>query len=99
MPNAVWLITYKLKLGSSASDFLQAAEKTKTEVLSKQKGFISWTVLVDGDTYADFVTWECMEDAKKGETAGANNPVAMEFYSFIDFATLNMQQFLVEKNL
>ena len=98
MSNAVWFISYKLVEGASVSDFLIASEKVNNEVLSKQKGFISWKVLVDGDTWVDLVTWETMDDAKAGETAGGANPVAHEFYSFIDFSSLKSQSFLVEKS-
>ncbi len=97
MPNAVWFISYKLIEGSSVPDFLVASEKVNNEILSRQKGFISWKVLVDGDTWVDLVTWETMEDAIHGETAGAANPNAQKFYSFIDPNSLYNQCFLVEK--
>ena len=97
MSNAVWFISFKLKQGVSEKDFLLASEKCHNEVLSKQKGFISWEVLRDGDTWIDFVKWETAEDAKNGETAGASNPAAHEFYSFIDMKTCTMQLFSVEK--
>jgi len=98
MPNAVWFISYKLKEGKSVEDFLVASERCNNEVLSLQKGFISWDVLRDGDTFVDLVTWETMEDAKNGETAGRDNPAANEFYSFIDFKSLKMQAYSVERS-
>ncbi|MCL2600882.1 MAG: hypothetical protein FWD88_06850 [Treponema sp.] len=98
MPNAVWLISYKLVEGASVPDFLLASKKANDEVLSKQKGFVSWKVLADGDTWADLVTWETMEDAVNGETAGETNPAAQEFYSFIDPNSLRSQVFSVEKS-
>ncbi len=98
MSNAVWFIPYKLVEGASVQDFLLASEKVHDEILSKQKGFISWKVLKEGDTWVDLVTWETMEDAKKAETAGATNPIAKKFYSFIDMKTCKMQCFSVEKS-
>jgi len=98
MPNAVWFISYKLVKGASVSDFLLASEECHNEVLSKKKGFVSWKVLIDGDTWVDLVTWETMEDAKNAESNGAENPVAQKFYSFIDFSSLKMQAYSVEKN-
>jgi len=92
----VWFISYKLKEGASVEEFLAASEKCNNEVLSKQKGFISWDVLRDGDTWVDFVTWETLEDAKKGETAGGGNPAANDFYSFIDFKSLKQQIYSLE---
>ena len=58
MPNAVWFISYKLIKEASIADFLIASEKCHKEVLSKKKGFISWKVLVNGDTWVDLCTWE-----------------------------------------
>jgi len=98
MANVVWFISYKLVEGSSVPDFLSASEKVHNEVLSKQKGFISWKVLVDGDKWVDLVTWETMDNAKNGETAGGMNPIAQKFYSFIDPNSQNFQTFLVEKS-
>ena len=98
MSKAVWFISYKLKEGSSVSDFLAASKKCHDEVLSLQKGFISWEVLAKEDTWVDFVTWETKEDAKNGETAGGTNPAARDFYSFIDFKTIKTQEFSIEKS-
>ena len=98
MSNAIWFISYMLKKDVSEEDFLLASEKCNKEVLSKQKGFISWDVLRDGDTWVDLVKWETAEDAKNGETAGANNPAAREFYSFINMRTCKLQLYSVEKS-
>jgi hypothetical protein len=99
MPNAVWFISYKLIEGASVPDFLLASKKCNDEVLSKKPGFISWKVLVDGDMWVDLVTWETMDDAIKAENDdGDVNPIAQEFYSFIDPNTLNTQCFSVEKS-
>jgi len=97
MSNVIWFISYKLKKGSSIESFLLASEKCNNEVLSKQKGFISWEVLRDGDTWIDLVKWETAEDAKNGETAGVNNPAAREFYSFINMNSCKLQLYSVEK--
>jgi len=65
MSNVVFFNSYKLKKGVSVPDFLQAAKKLNNEYISKQKGFISSKVAVDGETWADFTIFETMEDAKK----------------------------------
>ena len=99
MSNAVWIISYKLVEGSSVPDFLLAAEKCCNEVLSKNKGFISWKMLLDGDTWLDLVTWETMEDAINAEKEdGAPHPSAQAFYCFIDPGTLKMQTYSVERS-
>jgi len=98
MSNAVWFISYNLVEGASVPDFLIALEKVHDEILSKQKGFISWKVLVDGDTWVDLVTWETPDDAKNAETAGETNPIAHKFYSYIDMESCKNQHFSVEKS-
>jgi len=98
MSNAVWVISYKLVEEASVPDFLLASEKVNNEVLSKQKGFISWKILREGDTWIDIVTWETMDDAAKGETAGEGNPAALAFYAFIDFNSIKQQCLSVEKS-
>ena len=97
MPNAIWFISFKLKKDVSEKDFLLASEKCHNEVLSKQKGFISWEVFRDGDTWVDMVKWETVEDAKNGETAGASNPAALDFYSFINMNSCKTRLYTVEK--
>jgi len=99
MSNAIWFISYKLVEGASVPDFLLASEKCSNEVLSKKKGFISWKVLNQGDTWVDFVTWETMEDAINAEkNDDGPSPVAQKFYSFIDFSSLKLQAYSVEKS-
>jgi len=98
MSHAIWFISYKLKKNAVEDDFLLASEKCHNEVLSKQKGFISWDVLRDGDIWIDLVKWETAEDAKNGETAGANNPAAHAFYSFINMNSCKLQLYSIEKS-
>jgi len=97
--NAVYFVSYKLKKGASIPDFLLAAEKLNDEHISKQKGYISWQQLVDGETWVDFATFETMEDLKSFEEASRNpNDVALKFYSFINLNSCKGHHFLVERN-
>ena len=98
MSNAIWLISYELKKDANVEDFLLASKKCNDEVLSQQKGFISWDVLRDGDTWIDFVKWETEEDAKKGETAGVDHPASHAFYAFIDMNSCTLKLYSVEKS-
>ena len=99
MSNAIWFISYKLKKGSSVSDFLLASEKLNNEYVSKKKGYISWKQLLNSDTWVDLTTWETMEDAKNFEKGdGETSPLAQKFYSFIDFKSLKSQFYSVEKS-
>lgn len=98
MSETAWFISYKLVKGASVQDYLAASEQVSNEILSKQKGFISWKVLADGDTWVDLIVWESLEDAKNAETAGAENPIAQKYYSFIDMESCKQTNFAVEKN-
>ena len=98
MSNAIWFISYKLKKGASVPEFLAAQEQCCKEVLSQKKGFISWQVLNTGDTWVDLCTWETMEDAKNAEKGDNKNPVAAKFYSFLDFKSMKMQSYTVERS-
>jgi len=98
MSKAIWFISYKLKKGASVEDFLVASEKTHNEVLSKKKGFISWNVLLNEDTWVDFVTWKTIEDAINAEKSGGEpDPIAAEFYSFINFNSIKSRIYTIEK--
>ncbi|MCL2619191.1 MAG: hypothetical protein FWD98_09100 [Defluviitaleaceae bacterium] len=99
MSGTTWIISYNLKSGVSVEDFLAAAEKCCKEVVSVQKGFISWEMLRDGDTWIDVVKWETAEDAKNGETAGQHSPVAHEFFAFLDMESCTHRMCSVEKSL
>jgi len=96
--NAVMFISFKLVEGASVPDFLLAAEKLNNEYMRTQKGYISWKQLVDGETWADLLTWETMEDAKKILESGSANALAEKFYSFIDPESCTIQLFSVERS-
>lgn len=99
MSNAVFFCSFTLKKGTSVPDFLLAAEKLNNEYISKQKGYISWKQLVDGETWADFLTFETMDDVKKFEAESANaGELAGNFYSFINLNTCKVNYFSIEKS-
>ena len=79
-------------------EFLLASEELNNGYMSKQKGYISWKQLVDGDTWADFLTFETMGDAKKVEEAGGVNELAEKFYSFINLNSCKTHFFTVERS-
>lgn len=98
MSQAVEFVTFNLKEGVSMQDFLHASEKMNRVFLSAQKGYISRKLLVDGETWADLVLWETMNDALN---AAKSNDVdaysdALEYFSFIQNA--DMHHFSVEKS-
>ena len=98
MANAVFFCLFNLKKEASVPEFLLAAEKLNNEYISKQKGYISWKQLVDGETWADFITFESMEDVKNFEAESSNaGELAEKFYSFINLNSCKVHYFSVEK--
>jgi len=99
MSNAVFYCSFKLKKGADVPNFLQAAETLNNEYISKQKGYISWKQLSDGETWADFLTFETMEDVKNFENNSANaGELSANFYSFINLNSCVVKYFSVERS-
>ena len=99
MKKAIYYVSYKLKKNVTVEDFLQASQNLNDEVISKQKGYISWEQAIDGERWADLLTFETMEDLKSFEEFSANpSEVAEKFYSFINLPSCKGHKFLVEKS-
>ena len=99
MSKAIFYCSFKLKKGASVPDFLLAAEKLNNEYISKQKGYISWQQLNDGDTWADILTFDSMENVKSFEAnAGSSGELAEKFYSFINLNSCKVNYFNVERS-
>lgn len=102
MPNAVYFNSYRLKKGSSVPDFLLAVEKLVNEIASKHKGYISFALFVDGETWADYSIWETMDDlnafvaAAEAASASGTNELAEKFYSFLNFNSCRSYHFTVK---
>lgn len=97
MPNVVFFNTYKLRKGASVPDFLLAAEQLNNEYISKQKGYLSFELFVDGDTWADATTFVSMEDAKNFAQADGSNGLAEQFYAFLNLSTCRSHFFTPQK--
>ena len=98
MSNAVMFISYKLAKDVPVQDFLLASEKVYNDFMSKQKGYKSWKVLVDGDMWADLLTWETKEDAESAMAAGGANADNQKFFAMLNQESVKMQIFTVEKS-
>ena len=98
MSNVVFSNTYKLKNGVSVPDFLLAVEKLIKEYVSKQKGYVSFQLLAEGDTWTDSVTFETMDslNAFLESSQSDRNEFAEKFYSFLNFATCKSTVYSVE---
>lgn len=98
MSKVVMFISFSLVKGASVSDFLLTSEKLHREFMSKQKGYISWKQLVDGEIWADLLTWETMDDAKNVDEASCTNALSHEYFSYIDQESIKTNLFTVEKS-
>ena len=99
MSHAVFYCSFELKKGADVNAFLQAAKKLNDEHICKQPGYVSWKQLLDGDMWADFATFETMDDVKNFEKNSANaGRLAEDFYSYINFNTIRQHYFTIERN-
>lgn len=98
MSNAIYFVSYKLKKGVSVSDFLLASEKLNDGFMSKQKGFISWKQLLEGEMWVDLLTFEAMDDAQRVSNPSSTNDLAENFYSFINLNSCKVHLFSVERS-
>ena len=89
MSNVVFSNTYKLNDGASVPDFLLAIELLIRDYVSKQKGYISFQLLAEGDTWVDSVTFETMDNLNAFMESSQNDrsELAENFYSFLNFDT------------
>jgi len=98
MANIVSFNSYKLRKGASASDFLLAIETLMKKFVSMQKGFVSSTTLVDGETWADFTVFETTDDLKTFVPLCNKNDLARKGYTFMDFGTMENHVFTIERS-
>jgi len=99
MSKSIFYCEYKLKKNVPVADFLDASKKLNDEYISKQKGYISWEQLNDGDTWADILTFETMEEVKAFEENSAANPneLALNFYSYINMPSCRVRYYSLER--
>jgi len=98
MANAIYYVSFKLKKDAIVEDFLLAAKKLNDGFISKQKGYVSWKQLRDGQIWADMCTFESMDDLNAFLEASKNpDEAALHFYSFINLPSCKSHMFLVEK--
>lgn len=98
MSNAVEFVAFNLKEGISVSDFLLVSDKFNAEFLSKQKGYISRKLLLEGEKWADFVLWETVEDIQNAYKAAEKDRVACEYVSCLDPNNCKGNFFTIEKD-
>jgi len=77
------IISFKLKDGVSAEDFLAASDEIQSQYLSKCKGYIHRQVMLIEGIWTDYVTWETADDANAAMEQSESNAVAVKFSSLI----------------
>ena len=98
MAKAVYYVSFKLKKGSSITNFLQASEKLNNEFISKQPGYVSWQQLNDDKTWIDLITFETIDDLNNFKKVSSSpNALAKEFYAYINPLSCKVRTYLIEK--
>ena len=77
------IISFKLKDGVSAEEFLLASDEIQDNYLSKRKGFIARQLMIIDGVWTDWVIWETMTDAENAMHQSMENESAQKFTSFV----------------
>jgi len=77
------IITFKLKDGVSAEEFLAASDKIQEKYLSKCKGFINRQLMMIDGLWTDWVIWETLPDAENSMIKSEGNEAVKEFISMV----------------
>jgi len=77
------IISFKLKDGVSAEDFLAASDEIQEKYLSACKGFISRQLMVIDGVWTDWVIWETMADAERSMSQCEDHASAQKFFPLI----------------
>ena len=84
MPHILEMPAFMLKNGVSESDFLRVHDKWNREFMSKQDGYVSHTLIRNGDTWFDLAIWDSMEAKEKAFKDIYENAATTEYISLID---------------
>ena len=80
-------ISFKLKDGVTAADFLIASDEIQENYLSKCKGYISRQLMLIDDVWVDWIIWATMADAENAMHQSMANESAQKFTSLIGEVT------------
>ena len=94
MEHAIHHCVYKLKKSANVEEFLAAAKALNDGYIAKQNGYVKWEQFRDGDTWADAITFNTMDDLKAFEAASENpEALALNFYAFINMPSCKVNRF------
>jgi len=77
------IISFKLKDGVTAEEFLSASDEAQEKFLSKCKGYICRQLMIADGAWTDWVIWETMADANSAMEKSMENESAVKFTSLI----------------
>jgi len=77
------IITFRLKEGISAEDFLAASDEIQEQYLSKCKGFLNRQLMIIDGVWTDWIIWETMADADNAMSQSYTNESSIKFTSMI----------------
>jgi len=77
------IMSFKLKDGVSAEDFLVASDKIQASYLSNCKGFITRQLMTIDGVWTDWVIWETLPDAENAMSKSEENESAKAFVALI----------------
>lgn len=97
MANAVEFSAFKLKKGVSPYEFLHIADEFNEGFLSRQHGYVSRQLLLDGEKWADYVLWETMDDIQNAFKASEKDAVARKYLACINLNSCATNLFSIEK--
>ena len=83
MSNVVEVSTFVLKNGVSEQDFLTVSEKFNSEFMSKQKGFLSSTLLKKDGKYLELDVWATIEDLENARKIAPDHPATHEWFNLV----------------
>ena len=80
------IISFKLKDGTSAEDFLAASDNIQENYLSKCKGFITRQLMNIDNVWTDWIIWETLPDAENAIRKSEKDTSSNEFNAMISEA-------------
>ena len=75
---------FVLKDGVSEQDFLSVSEQFNREFMSRQKGFISSTLLEKDGKYLELDVWASMDDLENARKAAPGHPMTSQWFDLVD---------------
>jgi len=84
MSHILEMPAFTIKDGVSEADFLAAHEKFNREFMSKQEGYVSHSLVRDGDKWFDVAVWESTKAKEKAFGDIYKNTAALDYISLID---------------